>query len=162
MMKTLVLAAGLLLCAAAPAAAQEEPSAGEVAAIRELLEVSRTRENFIRGMELGMEAGGLMELDDEIRAVVRGFMDEHFAYDEIEPDFIRAYADQFTEDEIRAFTAFYRTPAGMRMIERTPELALAVQQATMGRMMELMPELMERVMEAAEDDADRPGNAIKS
>lgn len=162
MMKTLMLAAALLLGAALPAAAQDEPSAGEMAAIRELLEVSRTRENFIRGMELGMEAGGLMELDDNIRKVVRDFMDEHFAYAEIEPQFIQAYADQFTEEEIRAFTAFYRTPAGMRMVERTPELAVAIQQATMGRMMELMPELMQRVMEAAEEQEEAPGSGRKS
>ena len=152
MMKTLILAASLLLGAALPAAAQEEPSASEMAAIRELLEVSRTRENFIRGMELGMEAGGAMELDDNVRKVLREFMDEHFAYSDIEPQFIKAYADQFTEDEIRAFTAFYRTPAGMRMVERTPELAIAIQQATMGRMMELMPELMRRVMEAVQEE----------
>ncbi|HYW12889.1 MAG TPA: DUF2059 domain-containing protein [Longimicrobium sp.] len=162
MIKTLVLAAGLLLAAAAPAAAQEEPSAGEMAAIRELLEVSRARENFIRGMELGMAAGGLTELDDNLRKVVRDFMDEHFAYAELEPQFIQAYADQFTEAEIRAITAFYRTPAGMRMVERTPELGIAIQQATMGRMMELMPELMERVMEAAQEAGEAPGTGRDS
>ncbi len=162
MMKTLLLAACLLLGAAVPAAAQEEPSAGELAAIRELLEVSRARENFIRGMELGMAAGGLTQMGDEVRQVMRDFMDEHFSYAEMEPQFIKAYADQFTEAEIRAFTAFYRTPAGMRMVERAPELAMAIQQATMGRMMELMPQLMERMMEAAEDDGEAPGSGRKS
>ncbi|HST63461.1 MAG TPA: DUF2059 domain-containing protein [Longimicrobium sp.] len=162
MIKTLVLAAGLLLSAVVPAAAQEEPSAGELAAIRELLEVSRARENFIRGMELGMAAGGLTQMSDEVRQVMRDFMDEHFSYAEMEPHFIGAYADQFTEEEIRAFTAFYRTPAGMRMVERTPELGLAIQQATMGRMMELMPELMERAMEAAQDADPAPGSGRKS
>ncbi len=161
-MKMLILAAVLLLCAAVPAAAQEEPSPGELAAIREMLEVSRTRENFIRGMELGMEAGGMMEMDDRMRKVVRDFMDEHFSYEELEPDFIRAYAEQFTEEEIRAMTAFYRTPAGARFAERTPELTVAVQQATMGRMMELMPQLMERLMEAAEEAEAAPAQASES
>ena len=157
-MNKLILAAALLLCAAVPAAAQEEPSPGEVAAIREMLEVSRTHENFIRGMELGMEAGGMMKLDERTRKVVRDFMGEHFSYEAIEPDFIRAYADQFTEDEIRAITAFYRTPAGARFVERTPELTTAIQQATMGRMMGLMPELMQRLMEAAEEAEASPGS----
>lgn len=161
-MKKLILAAALLLCAAVPAAAQEEPSAGEVAAIREMLEVSRTRENFIRGMELGMEAGGMMQLDDRMRKAVRDFMDEHFSYEELEPDFIRAYADQFSEEDIRAMTAFYRTPAGARFVERTPELTIAVQQATMGRMMELMPELMQRLMEAEEEAQAAPNAGSES
>lgn len=162
MMRMLILAAGLLLCAAAPAVAQEEPSAGEVAAIREMLEASRARENFIRGLELGMEAGGMMELDERMRKVVRDFMDEHFSYEQIEPDFIRAYADQFTEDEVRAFTAFYRTPAGTRFVERTPELSVAIQQATMGRMMQLMPQLMQSLTEAAEEAEAAPASGSKS
>jgi hypothetical protein len=161
-MKKLILAAALLLCAAVPAAAQEEPSASEIAAVRELLEVSRTRENFIRAMELGMEQGGMMELTEELRQVVRGFMDEFFAYDELEPEFIRIYTEQFTEEEMRAMTAFYRTPVGMRMIERTPELTVALQAMTMERMQEHMPELMERVMKAMEDDEPAPGAGSKS
>ena len=114
MMRTLLVAAVLAVCAAVPAAAQEEPSPGEVAAIREMLEVSRTRENFIR-----------------------------------------AYAEQFTEDEIRAFTVFYRTPAGARFVERTPELGIAIQRITMERLTEALPQLMERMMEAAEDDSQK-------
>jgi hypothetical protein len=156
------MAAALLLCAAVPAAAQEEPTAGELAAVRELLEVSRTRENFIRGMELGMEAGGMMELTDELRQVIRGFMDEFFAYEELEPEFIRIYTDQFTEEEVRAITAFYRTPAGMRMVERTPEITAAIQVITMQRMQEHMPVLMERVMEAMEDEEPAAGSGSKS
>lgn len=161
MIRKMILAAAVLLCAAAPAAAQDEPSAGEAAAIREMLEVSRTRENFIRGMELGMEAGGMMQLDDRMKRVLREFMDEHFSYEELEPDFIQAYADQFTEEEIRAFTAFYRTPAGARFVERTPQLTVAIQQATMGRMMSLMPQLMQRLMEAEEEE-EGPSSGSKS
>lgn len=156
MMRTLLVAAALAVCAAVPAAAQEEPSPGEVAAIREMLEVSRTRENFIRGMELGMaQGGGMVQIDGRMREVLREFMDEHFSYEELEPDFIRAYAEQFTEDEIRAFTAFYRTPAGARFVERTPELGIAIQRITMERLTEALPQLMQRMMEAAEDDSQK-------
>lgn len=156
MMRTLLVAAALSLCAAAPAVAQEEPSPGEVAAIREMLEVSRTRENFIRAMELGIaEGGGMVEVDERMKQALREFMEEHFSYEELEPDFIRAYAEQFTEDEIRAFTAFYRTPAGARFVERTPELGIAIQRITMGRLTEALPQLMERMMEAAEDEPEK-------
>jgi hypothetical protein len=162
-MKTLILAAALLLCAAVPAAAQEEPSAGELAAVREFLEVSRARENFIRAMELGMEQqGGMMELTDELRQVIRGFMDEFFTYEELEPEFIRVYTEQFTEQEVRAITAFYRTPAGMRLVERTPELTVAIQAVTMQRMQANMPVLMQRIMEAMEDDEPAAGAGSKS
>jgi uncharacterized protein len=162
MMRKLILAAALVFCAAVPAAAQDEPTPGETEAIRELLEVSRTRENFIRGMELGMEMGGMMELTDELRQVVREVMDEHFRYEDMEGEFIRLYAELFTEEEIRALTAFYRTPAGARMVELTPELTAGIQKFTMERMTAAMPMLMERIMEAMEDEENKPGESSKS
>jgi hypothetical protein len=137
-----------LALSAAPAAAQPEPSASEVAAVRELLEVSRTRENFIRAMELGMEQGGMGEMTPQIRAVLRQFMDEHFRYDEMEPDFIRMYTETFTEEEIRGLTAFYRTPVGQRVVETLPEISAASQAIVMERLQSAMPELMQRIMEA--------------
>src|SRR4028118_1499476 len=111
--RSMVLALALL---AAPAAAQPEPSASEAAAIRELLEVSRSRETFIRSMELGMEEGGLGQLTPEVRKVVREFMDEHFRYEEMEPDLIGIYARLYTEEEIRGMTAISRRAPGRRMV----------------------------------------------
>lgn len=143
--RSMVLALALF---AAPAAAQPEPSASEVAAVRELLEVSRTRENFIRAMELGMEQGGMGEMTPQIRAVLSEFMDEHFRYDEMEPDFIRMYTDMYTEEEIRGLSAFYRTPLGQRMIETLPEISATSQRIVMERLQSAMPELIRRMTEA--------------
>jgi hypothetical protein len=136
-----------LALSAAPAAAQPEPSASELAATRELLEVSRSRETFIRAMELGMEEGGLGELTPEVRKVLREFMDEHFRYEEMEPDLIAVYTRLYTEDEIRGMTAFYRTPLGERMIETAPELSVATQGVVQRRLQENMPLLIQRIME---------------
>ena len=88
-MKKLLMTLALLLACAVPAAAQPEPSAGEAAAVRDLLEASRTRENFIKAMELGMEQGGMGELTPRVRQVLREFMEEHFRYEDLEPEFIR-------------------------------------------------------------------------
>ncbi|HEU4885414.1 MAG TPA: DUF2059 domain-containing protein [Longimicrobium sp.] len=160
-MKRLLMILALVL-AAAPAAAQPEPTPGEVAAVRELLEVSRTRENFIRGMELGLEQGGIGEMTPEIRAVLREFMDEHFRYDEMEPDFIRMYADAFTEEEIRGLTAFYRTPIGQRVVETLPEIGAASQRIVMERLQSAMPELMQAMMEAMQAEEQKSGARPKS
>jgi hypothetical protein len=157
-----MLLAVLALLAAVPAAAQPEPSASEVAAIRELLEVSRTRENFIRGMELGMEQGGMGEITPEVRAVLREFMDEHFRYEEMEPDFIRMFADTYTEEEIRGLVAFYRTPLGQRMIETLPEITAASQRIVMERLQTALPELMQRMMEVMQEQEQKSGPTPKS
>lgn len=156
-MKKLLTALVLVLAAAAPVAAQGEPSASEVAAIRELLEVSRTRENFVRAMELGMEQGGAGDLTPRVRQVLREFMDEHFRFEDMEPEFIRMYADLYTEEEIRGMTAFYRTPVGQRVIETLPELTAASQRIAMERLQTVMPELMQRLMAVmAEEEPGTP------
>jgi uncharacterized protein len=139
-------AAVLALGAAVPAAAQQPPPAEEVAAARELLAASRARETFIRAMELGMEQGGGMELTPAIRRVLREFMDEHFRYEDMEPEFVRMYTDLFTAEEMRGITAFYHTPVGRRLVEVSPEMAAAGQRIANERLQSVMPLLVERLM----------------
>jgi uncharacterized protein len=155
-MKKLLMAVVAALACAAPAAAQGEPTPGEAQAVRELLEVSRTRENFIRGMELGLEQGGMGEMTPAIRNVMREFMDEHFRYEDLEPEFIQVYADAFTEEEIRGLTAFYRTPLGQRVVETLPEITAASQRIVMERLETAMPQLMQRMMEVMQQEQATP------
>jgi hypothetical protein len=156
-MKKLLMTLALLLCCAVPAAAQPEPSPGEVAAARDLLEASRTRENFIKAMELGMEQGGMGELTPRVRQVLRDFMEEHFRYEDMEPEFIRVYADTFTEQELRDLAAFYRTPLGQRVVETLPDITAASQRIAMERMQGVMPQLMQAIMEAMEEEEPSSG-----
>ncbi|HEY0015982.1 MAG TPA: DUF2059 domain-containing protein [Longimicrobium sp.] len=155
-MKKLLTMLALALFCAAPAAAQGEPTPGEVAAVRELLEASRTRENFIAAMEMGMEQGGMGEMTPQIRAVLRAFMDEHFRYEDLEPEFVKVYADAFTEQEIRDLAAFYRTPLGQRVVETLPEITAASQRIAMERLQAAMPQLMQAIMEAMEEEQPAP------
>lgn len=153
-MKKLLMTLALLLVCAVPAAAQPEPSPGEAAAVRELLEASRTRENFIKAMELGMEQGGMGELTPRVRQVLREFMEEHFRYEDLEPEFIRVYAEAFTEQELRDLAAFYRTPLGQRVVETLPEITAASQRIAMERMQTVMPQLMQAIMEAMQEEEE--------
>lgn len=145
-----------LVLAAAPAAAQPEPAESELAAARELLEVSRSRENFIRGMEIGMEAGMGGQLSPELRRAVREVLDEHFPYEDLAPGMARLYADLYTEEEIRAMIAFYRTPLGQRMIETLPDLTAGSQRVAQERLQVVMPELVRRIQEVIEAQ-EQPG-----
>jgi uncharacterized protein len=141
----LIIALALLLAAGSPAFAQTTP--GKAAAIRELLEVGQTRETFLRGMELGM-AEQMEEMTPTVRAALRSFMDEHFRYEDLEPGFIAMYDALFTEEEIRGITAFYRTPAGRRMVELSPEVAVASQRIANERLQRVMPLLIDAITAA--------------
>lgn len=161
-MKRLLMLLVLVTCAAVPAGAQPEPTASELATASELLEVSRSRENFIRGMEIGMEMGGLGELTPELRAAVRQVMDEHFRYEDIEPEMARLYADLYTEEEMRGMIAFYHTPIGQRMVETLPELMAGSQRVAQERLQAVMPHLVERITEVLEAQEKKSGVTPRS
>jgi uncharacterized protein len=158
MKKPMILLAALLAFAA-PAAAQPEASPGELEAARELLEVSLTAETFVRALELGMAENGAEKLTPAVRQALRDFMAEHFRYEELLPDFVQMYTELFTEEEIRGITAFYRTPAGRRMAEMAPELAIRSQRIVAERLQESMPELMQAIMEAMQADQDKSSDS---
>ena len=161
-MKRLLMMLVVATCAAVPAAAQPEPTASELAAASELLEVSRSRENFIRGMELGMEMSGMGRMTPEVRQVLREVMDEHFRYEDLEPGMARLYADLYTEEEIRGMTAFYRTPIGQRMIETLPELTAGSQRIAQERLQAVMPELIQRLTEVMQEQQNAPAPKPRS
>jgi hypothetical protein len=165
-MRKLILAAALLLCAAVPAAAQEEPTPGEMEAVREFLEVTRVRDNLLRTIEASLDVNPMAEgFPPGFKEQMTAFFAEHFRYEDLEPGFIRMYTDLFTEEELRAFTAFYRTPAGQRFVELTPAIAARSQQISAELLAEMLPELMEMMMEGMGVEAeaeDPPGNSSRS
>ncbi|WP_207533285.1 DUF2059 domain-containing protein [Desertivirga arenae] len=60
----------------------------------------------------------------------------------INEDMVDIYDRNFSEDEIREFTAFYRTPAGQKMLQVLPE----IQKEIMTLMMQkYMPEMQTRI-----------------
>jgi uncharacterized protein len=140
----LILTSAALL--APPALAQADAEA----AAREFLQVSRAHENFERGFELGLRESA-NDVTPEMLTVIRQVMRKHFPWSELERDFIALYVDLFTAEEIRALTAFYRTPAGQKMASVTPEVAIQTQRVTNARLEAMMPELMARLMEVMED-----------
>lgn len=154
-MRRLIVAIAVVAISATPLIAQEPVPAGRVEAAREMLEASLARENFVRSMALGLEQGGV-EFTPAVRATLREFMDEHFSYAQMEPELIRIYTGLFTEDELRGFTAFYRTPVGRRMAELNPELVTEINLVTNTRLQELMPELTRRIMEAMQAEGGQP------
>lgn len=137
-----------LLLAAAPAAAQ--PSPGHRAAAMEVLEVSASRETFLRAMELGMAQGGAGEMSPAMRDTVRAVLNDLFRWEDLQERFVVLYTELFTEPELRQIAEVYRTPGGRLLVERGPELAVGSQAIVQERLQEVMPEMMRRIMQAAE------------
>ena len=65
----------------------------------------------------------------------------------LEPDFINLYASTYTEEELDGIVAFYQSPIGQKMIEKTPTLTAKSTQITQQKMSELQPVLNQMVQD---------------
>jgi hypothetical protein len=65
----------------------------------------------------------------------------------LEPDFISLYSSTYTEEELDGIIAFYKSPVGQKMIEKTPELTAKSTQVTQQKMSELQPLLNQMVQD---------------
>jgi uncharacterized protein len=65
----------------------------------------------------------------------------------LEPDFINLYASTYTEEELDGILAFYRSPAGQKMLDKTPELMTKSTEITQQKMREVQPQLNQMVQD---------------
>ena len=132
-----ILVLGCALLLPLRAAAQETPrttppTAGQMAAARELLEVMHLGEVSAVGVRVALEqqirANPMLE---PYRATMREWGTELFASEEAKTAFATLYASAFSEADLRALVAFFRTPLGQRFASN--QAALAEKGAEIGR-----------------------------
>lgn len=117
------LLAAALLIPPLPAAA-DDPAAK--AAAEELLlamGIDRTLEEIQDNKLAAISAQqpGMIPYKDTLKA----FLSKHLNWEALKEDLVAIYAAEFTTEELRALTAFYRTPAGQKLAARTPALKAA-------------------------------------
>ena len=65
-------------------------------------------------------------------------------WDTIKPMFVKIYADNFDEGELRGLIDFYKTPVGQAWIQKQPQ----IQAATMQAMSQIMPKIQAEMMKS--------------
>jgi hypothetical protein len=66
-------------------------------------------------------------------------------WQKMKPEYIKLYAEVFAEDEIDGMVAFYKTPAGHAMIEKTPTLLAKSMQIAQRQMAGILPEIQKSI-----------------
>jgi hypothetical protein len=121
----IVSAMGLL---SSVASAQQQPSAGALAAARQLLELKGAFTVYAGAVPATIEniKGQLMQGNisyqkdlNEIGARLRQDMNGRDA--EIGNEMARLYATDFTEQELKDIVAFYKTPLGKKLLDQEPK-----------------------------------------
>ena len=144
----------LTLLMAAPSAAQS-PSAESMAAARELVSTMRLSDQLkalmpmiMNSMKAAMLAGRSPEFVRDFEAFVPKLMAE---FDNRTGEFTgvlaTVYAANFTAQELRDMTAFYRTPTGQKMLERLPTVMQQSMQLGQTYGKKIGDEVMQRMIE---------------
>lgn len=82
--------------------------------------------------------------------VMMKFFEKHMSYDSLKPDMIKIYADAFTASELKELIAFYRTPTGIKTIEKMPQLMAQGGQIGAKRVQDNIGELQQLIKDEAE------------
>ena len=124
---------------AGPAAAQNAPSPAAVAAARELVDTMRLTDQFkamlpnILQAVKPMVAQGRPEVQRDLETLTPVLLDGMTAgVGSLTDQMAEIYARNFTVGEMHDLTAFYRSPTGQKLLEKTPAItqqSLAVGQA---------------------------------
>src|SRR5262249_29032395 len=114
---------------AGAAPAQGQPAPGALASARELMEIKGVR-NLIEPVVVGVveqTKGRILQTNpglskdlDEVGAQLRTEYQARTA--EMTNEIVRIYAERFTEQELKEAVAFYKTPAGRKIITEEPKI----------------------------------------
>jgi len=96
-----------------------------------LAQMNEMTANTVRDATMGREPTAeeqkVIHVFEQKSQAVRAELQERSRYDILKPDFIAAYREIFSQDEINQLTAFYQTPTGKMLLAKMP---LATQRST--------------------------------
>ncbi len=98
-----------------------------------------------------------MGAPEELRPVLNRYtgklvkvMEEELGWAKMKNDYIDIYVKTYTEEEIRAISEFYKSPAGKKFIEKMPQLM----KESMAISQNKMPTFMKKIQKISEEMAN--------
>jgi uncharacterized protein len=91
-------------------------------------------------------------------------MNSELSWSKLKPNYIKVYAETFTQDEINGMLAFYKTPAGQAMIQKMPvvmqKTMIMTQQQVQPIMQKIQTSLNKALHEAQENSTPAGGMPV--
>ena len=82
-------------------------------------------------------------------------LEGEFGWDKLKDDYIRIYQETYTENELKSFSAFFKTSAGQKYVEKMPLImkkSMEISQKSMPAMMEKMKVLEAQMLEDVQNE----------
>ncbi|MEA3213535.1 MAG: uncharacterized protein QOE70_6592 [Chthoniobacter sp.] len=128
-MKTLILTAAILAIVLMPVRSANESDRAQLA--DELLTTMRLESSFRSGWTSYPPVDGGADHPDPVEVSKALWL-------KLKPEYVKAYADVFTEEELRALIAFYKSPTGQTFLDKTPDLTRKLTAAHQKQIMEAL------------------------
>jgi hypothetical protein len=81
-------------------------------------------------------------------AQMKAFLNKYMSWASMKDDMVKIYTGEFTEQELKDLTAFYKTPLGKKTVEKMPQLMVKGAELSQKRMQEHLPELQSSITAA--------------
>jgi len=78
---------------------------------------------------------------DAWKVKATALMENTLSWDRLKPQYVDLYAKTYSEEDVDGMLAFYKSPAGQHMVEKTPSLLEASQKIVMDRMQDSQPQM---------------------
>lgn len=153
MTQTICVALGVFLLVCIPACADE---AAKLAKTEELFKLMRMDQTLSQMMDMVMkqtQASTMQQLMgmnlpehltaevEQLQRDVGTVLERYMGWDALKAEYGKLYAGAFSEVELDAIVAFYRSPAGQAMVARQPRLIEESSVIVQGKMAQAAPEV---------------------
>jgi hypothetical protein len=88
----------------------------------------------------------------QFKGVMKKFFNKYMSYASLKDDLIKLYTDEFTEDELKEMTKFYKTPTGRKLAKKGPSLMQKGGQLGMARVQKNTAELQKMIQDSLKGD----------
>jgi hypothetical protein len=153
----------LALVAAAGAAHAQQPSPAALASARELMEIKGVK-NLVEPVMVGVieqTKGTILQTNpgltkdlDEVSVQLRTEYQPRIA--EVTNEIVQLYAQRFSEQELKDAIAFYKSPAGKKILAEEPKIL----DATYGRIQQWANRLQSEVMTRIRAEMKKRGHNL--
>ena len=127
-------------------AKDDAKDASHLAAVQELFKVMHMDETMTKSIDAMLDQQVKQNpLIGRFRAVMSAFLQKHMSWQSIEPDMAKIYMQEFTEQEIKEMTAFYKTPLGQKFIAKSPAMMAKAAEIGQARVQANMAELQKMI-----------------
>jgi uncharacterized protein len=142
------------------------------AAVEEMLRISKMDQIDQMIKPLFQQVGKLMEqqfnqlnVPEDKRPLLKKYtqrifdvMEEEMNWGKMKNEYIDLYVKVYTEDEVKDIMAFYRSPAGQKVIDKMPQLIQESMAVSQNRLKKILPKIQQISSEMVDEIKEQKKN----